>query len=152
MVLLRKNRNRLIALMFGALAIPLGLAEEASQVPATPMAQADNLEIEAEILNLGDMAGYCIWSDSNIAPRSFELELNVKQSDEDLIVTVMHEMVHVWQYATGRVRERFRPMHRQIWKNSSRWYGDTKYSELPWEREAYKLQEELYDKYTIGSS
>ena len=113
---------------------------------------ADNLEIEAEILNLGDMAGYCIWSDSNIAPRSFELELNVKQSDEDLIVTVMHEMVHVWQYATGRVRERFRPMHRQIWKNSSRWYGDTKYSELPWEREAYKLQEELYDKYTIGSS
>ena len=50
MVLLRKNR--FIALMFGALAIPLGLAEEASQEPATPMAQADNEEIE-EVVVIG---------------------------------------------------------------------------------------------------
>ena len=48
MVLPRKNK--LIALALGALAIPFGLAEEAAEEPATPMAQADNKEIEEVVV------------------------------------------------------------------------------------------------------
>ena len=105
---------------------------------------ADNLEIEAEILNLGDMAGYCIWSDSNIAPRSFELELNVKQSDEDLIVTVMHEMVHVWQAATRKMKDL--PFGRKMYMGKV--YDETTaYEDEPWEIEAYDMQGGLLEKF-----
>ena len=55
-------------------------------------------------------------------------------------------MVHVKQFAKEELKERFRPYHREMW------FGEeidtnNKYKSLPWEVEAYKLQELLYNEY-----
>ena len=52
-----------------------------------------------------------------------------------IIKTVLHEMIHVKQYAEGRLTQ-------------TEWMGrphpDLPYRELPWEIEAYAREQELY--------
>jgi len=109
---------------------------------------ADNLEINVELKKIhGTPVGFCMWADDNIKPREFDIELDKTQSDEELLVTVMHEMVHASQYANGRLRERFVPRHRVDWMDGNKVYDNTKYKDLPWEQEAYQLQEVLYENF-----
>jgi len=62
---------------------------------------------------------------------------------EDVIKTVMHEMVHVWQWATGLCKDY--ADGRRMWKGKD--YTDTPYSNQPWERQAYRMQETLFEKW-----
>ena len=55
----------------------------------------------------------------------------------------MHEMVHVWQGATGRMKDKFRGGYKQLWKckdGKYRNYTNTDYDKQPWEVEAYRMQ------------
>ena len=88
-----------------------------------------------------------MWADDNIKPREFDIEIDKTQNDEELLVTVMHEMVHASQYAKGHLRERFMPRHRVVWMDGNMVYDNTKYKDLPWEQEAYQLQEVLYENF-----
>jgi hypothetical protein len=53
-------------------------------------------------------------------------------------------MVHVKQYAKGELKERYKYGHKQLWKGKD--HSDTDYWDQPWEKEAYKLQDEMYAK------
>ena len=69
--------------------------------------------------------------------------LHKKISLEEYIETIIHEMVHVWQGATGRMKDRFKGGYKQLWKckdGKYRNYTNTKYASQPWEVEAYKMQ------------
>ena len=64
-------------------------------------------------------------------------------SAEEFIECIMHEMVHTWQGATGRLKDKFRGGYKQLWKcrdGKYRNYKNTKYDKQPWEVEAYRMQ------------
>ena len=90
--------------------------------------------------------GYCHIADDNLnRPREFmiELDASMKHTFIDILTWLAHEMVHLKQFVrkelcdfeSGRVQ----------WK--SRCYGKIRYSDMPWEKEAYRLENELYEMF-----
>ena len=90
--------------------------------------------------------GYCHIIDDNLnRPRQFmiELDTSMKYGFDQILTWLAHEMVHLkqfvrkelWDYETGRVQ----------WK--SRTYGRLHHDDQPWEREAYRLEGELYEEF-----
>ena len=88
--------------------------------------------------------GYCHIIDDNLSrPREFmiELDTSMKHKFDQILTWLAHEMVHLKQfvrkelydYETGRVQ----------WKSRS--YGRVHYNDQPWEKEAYRLENELYE-------
>lgn len=74
-------------------------------------------------------------------PREFILEINRNQSEEEIIHTLAHEMVHVRQYAYGELNE-----------EATYWCGkqyahDLKYHEQPWEIEAHDVSNIILHDY-----
>ena len=107
----------------------------------TLMPRMRTLEITVNIKKLtGDAVGWCMMEDTN---REFTIDVHNKLTLKDFVTTICHEMVHVKQYArkemddgqnTGRAR----------WKTKTI-PMDTKYYDLPWEKEAYRMQDKLAD-------
>ena len=90
--------------------------------------------------------GYCHIIDHSLSkPREFmiELDASMRHSFDNILIWLAHEMVHLkqfvrkelWDYETGRVQ----------WK--SRTYGKLHYDDQPWEVEAYRMEEKLYDEF-----
>lgn len=103
------------------------------------MPRIRNIEIDINLKKIGgDVAGYCMQLDTN---REFEIEVDKTLSVRDLVLTVCHEMVHVKQYVRKEMDERGRR-----WKKAEI-SNDTPYMELPWEKEAYRLQAKLAKAY-----
>ena len=96
------------------------------------MPRMKTLDVEIQINNLkNNTAGYCMMADDN---RTFELEVNKKLDIVEMITTVCHEMVHVKQYARN-----------ELGINEN--HDDQNYFDLPYEKEAYELQEVLLKEY-----
>ena len=90
--------------------------------------------------------GYCHIVDDDLnRPREFciELDASMKYDFGDILTWLAHEMVHLKQfvrgelfdYATGRVQ----------WKTRS--FGRLDHADQPWEKEAYRLEGELYEMF-----
>ena len=90
--------------------------------------------------------GYCHITDDNLnKPREFMIELDTSMihSFDQILIWLAHEMVHLKQfvrkelydYETGKVQ----------WKK--RMYGNVNYEDQPWEKEAYRLEEKLYEEF-----
>ena len=103
-----------------------------------------SLEITIEFKNLKGVDGWCMWEDDNVNPREFNIMVYRGFGRENVIKTVLHEMVHVKQYAKGELKERYKYGHKQLWKGKD--HSDTDYWDQPWEKEAYELQDEMYAK------
>lgn len=96
------------------------------------------LDITVNIKKLtGDAVGWCMMGDDN---REFEIECSKELTLKDLVTTICHEMVHVKQYYRKEMSDTgFK------WKKKSI-PQDTNYYDLPWEKEAYRLQDGLAQK------
>ena len=93
------------------------------------------LEITVNIKKIkGDAVGYCMMEDTN---REFEIEVSRVLSLKDFITTLTHEMVHVKQYARNEMDG-----VGMRWKKAKVKEG-TNYWDLPWEKEAFKMQDKL---------
>ena len=84
--------------------------------------------------------GFCGMTDNN---RTFEIEIDSKMGINELVTTICHEMVHVKQYARNEMND-------GIVKGRARWKTktipeDTNYWDLPWEKEAYRMEKKLAD-------
>ncbi len=66
-----------------------------------------------------------------IEDREYEININNKQNGDDFLTAIFHEIVHVKQYI------------RKQYKNDE----GLNYLDKPSEKEAYKLQEELLEKW-----
>jgi len=80
------------------------------------------------------VCGYC--DEVDIDEDWVEVELNTTLKRESMIATIFHEMVHVQQILTKRL----------VQGSPSTWNGieyGNDYSELPWEIEAYDLEEKM---------
>ena len=75
--------------------------------------------------------------------RACHIEIDKKQKDDDFITCILHELVHVKQYLKGELKD--------ISALEQRWKGESHisidYYDLPWEIEAYHLQEVLLEEY-----
>lgn len=127
-------------------------AEEAALWAADQLMQwrlHKNIFVEIEVVeNLfidENAIGFTAIEGETIRPREFKIVLDSKLSNRDFIRTVMHEMVHVRQWAKGELKERVRPLAATYWMNED--HTNTKYEDQPWEIEAYCLQDILAKTY-----
>lgn len=102
------------------------------------------------IQNLKKKHGYrgsAIWDDDNHRPREFTIEVDAGLTRRMTTITLLHEFCHVEQYARGRLKDLMRHYSLKKWEKKIINENKTKYMKLPWEREAYKLELELYEKW-----
>jgi hypothetical protein len=93
-----------------------------------------------------DAIGWCTYEDDKIKHREFTIDVSSQQTIEAFIKTIMHEMIHVKQYANGEIRESFKTGELLVtWDNTD--HTKTSYSRAPWEKEAYRVQNKLYSKF-----
>lgn len=104
-----------------------------------------HVDVHFKGIRKGGADGYCEWIDSNVAPREFKITVERSLGKENIIKTIIHEMVHVKQYAKGELAERYKDGHKQLWKAVD--HSNTKYDDQPWEIEAHTLQDSLYEEY-----
>ena len=108
------------------------------------MPRKKNLSIDVNIVDIPDDAeAYHCCVEKNY----HEIEIQQGLIEEDFITAIFHEMVHVKQHERGELKD-----HgiRKAWKGEehiSIFSTTDEYMELPWEEEAYRLQEEMYTKW-----
>jgi hypothetical protein len=101
------------------------------------------------------MPGACAFMESDVlTPGYFAIKFNRKvKKDTDCEILLAHEMIHVEQHVKGLVEDMW--MHGK-WYSS--WKGadpipldtgdlGTAYYDLPWEKDAYERQDELYSRW-----
>jgi len=76
--------------------------------------------------------------------REFTVRIDVSLPLEELISTMLHEMVHVWQYITKRMVYKW--VH-EVRFNKDVYSWDMPYNDRPWEIEAHKMEKQLKEKY-----
>lgn len=99
--------------------------------------------------NLDALHGLIYVEDYNSAgkPRSFVIEVNRKDPEDEIIQTLAHEVVHMRQYAYGYLNEEM-----------SSWMGEKvnsdkmNYFEQPWEIEAIDVGNLIYYLYSTEQS
>jgi hypothetical protein len=102
--------------------------------------------ITVEVLHRGllreGVYGWCSVTDCDWRPRSFLIELHNRLNEEDYIKTLLHECVHILQHIRGDLRDK---RGIRCWKGID--CSNLDYEEMPWEREAHKMEKELYNEY-----
>ena len=74
--------------------------------------------------------------------REFTIRIDVSLPIEQIITTILHEMVHVWQYVSNRMVYKW--VHEvKFEKQTYSW--DMPYDDRPWEIEAHRLEKQLKD-------
>jgi hypothetical protein len=109
------------------------------------MPRMKSLDICVQLSNDMEHAdGYCLAVDR----REFVIEVDSRLKGDDFITALTHEMVHVKQYARGETKD--------VNTFTKSWKGEEyiaaystvdEYMALPWEAEAYELQEVLCNEY-----
>ena len=90
--------------------------------------------------------GYChIVDDSLAKPREFmiELDASMRYKFDQILTWLAHEMVHLKQFVRGELCDY--ETGRVQWKSRS--FGRVHYDDQPWEKEAYRLEDELYEMF-----
>ena len=99
------------------------------------MPRVRTLEIDVNIKKLtGDAVGWCLMGDTH---KEFEIDVSKDLTLKDFITTICHEMVHVKQYYRKETDG-----YGKVWKKKSI-PENTGYYDLPWEKEAYRMQDKL---------
>lgn len=97
-----------------------------------------NIEIDLTKMK-DDVNGWCYHVDGNAC----HIEIDKRQKGDDFITCVLHELVHVKQFLKRELVDTNGLESK--WKGEAYLYID--YYNLPWEKEAYHLQEVLLKEY-----
>lgn len=114
------------------------------------MPRMNYLDISIYLKNLSHgLVGECRVIDDPAfsRPRTFDIEIHGSMKLSEQLRTVVHEIVHVKQYARGELYQSARSSKIK-WKGE--WYTQTnvKYCRLPWEVEAFDKEKDLYQSWT----
>ena len=74
-------------------------------------------------------------------PRTFTIEIDRNQTEEEILRTMAHEMVHVRQYCKGELNEEMTYWRGQYFNK------EMNYDDQPWELEADILGDELFEEF-----
>ena len=107
------------------------------------MPEKNELDIYISIENLegkfDDWNGFMVQAKDK---KSYDIALDEKITDEQLTKTLIHELIHVWQYEIGFLKDCYKQEPaRTFWKNKD--YTNVPYSRMPWERQAKRMQPKL---------
>ena len=95
------------------------------------------LDITVEFTKMNDDAvGYCQMGDTN---REFIIEVDKTSGIKEMVTTICHEMIHVKQYVRKEMTDNLVEGGQATWRGR-KVNPNTKYYDLPWEKEAYRLQ------------
>lgn len=83
---------------------------------------------------------------NNFRPREYAIELNRHCDDDLMLTTLMHEMVHIKQYLLNELQFREKPTCHRKWMGNCV-DEEADYYSLPWEVEAYDMQDKLVEGY-----
>ena len=97
------------------------------------MPRMKTLDICVQIEDDCDVYGYCL----AVNKREFVIEVKEDLSDVDFLTTIMHEMTHVWQYATGRLAVNGKMEYKTQEEYENVWY----------EKQAYQMEKILLKKF-----
>ena len=87
--------------------------------------------------------GWTWTTDAQYRPREFEVELHNRMNPEEYTKTLLHELWHVQQHVRGILKDKH---NKRLWRGID--HSETDYDDQPWEKEALKMEEVLYTKYT----
>ena len=104
-----------------------------------------------ELVN-DNMDGFCEWIEENVNPREFAISINCKRSIDEVLISLAHEMVHVSQFVSNKLKHRIKGGYRFIWEGEVIDRDKYNYFDLPWEIEAYGLENDLYQKFMATKS
>jgi hypothetical protein len=91
--------------------------------------------------------GLCHITDDDLnRPREFmiELDTSMKHSFENILIWLAHEMVHIKQFVRGELFD-YELGGKVQWKSKT--YNCMKYIDQPWEKEAYRKEEQLFQEF-----
>jgi hypothetical protein len=91
-----------------------------------------------------DVFGLVAVEDYNASgkPRDFLIEIKKGLEEEDFLMTIAHELVHVRQYVRGDLNEEM-----SYWRGVSVDARKIPYDEHPWEIEAESVAKKLFELY-----
>ena len=97
--------------------------------------------------------GFCSISDDHFGsgkriPTWFTIELDTEQNFVQFFIVLCHELVHVKQYATLQLRERYHPTYKKFWKQKD--ITGRYYSQQPSEQEAYRKELKLATAFFVN--
>lgn len=97
---------------------------------------------------LEDCVGTAIFNGSSSSrSKNFSVMLNSALEGEELLETILHEMVHIWQMITKTVRYvADSNKYVAFWKGN-KFDPEKGYSSQPWERQAYYYEKILVSQY-----
>ena len=99
-----------------------------------------SFNIDIDLVNIeGEVNGWCMPIDR----RACHIEIDKKQKGDDFITCILHELVHVKQQFKGELKEM--KGIEKMWRGEVHICID--YMNLPWEKEAYAMQETLLIEY-----
>ena len=90
--------------------------------------------------------GFCQIMDDVDKPREFEIEIDAstKHDFRQILTWIAHECIHLKQFVLGELYDY--EDNTVQWK-TKRYKLHMDYDDMPWEREAYRLETKLYDKW-----
>ena len=103
-----------------------------------------NLHIRVKFLSNSEDYGAVYISDYNLTgnPRHFIMEISKEESIDMQINTMAHEMVHVRQFVKKEINEEL-----SKWKSRKINMHVVPYSKLPWEIQANKIGQKLFEEF-----
>ena len=95
-----------------------------------------------------DYLGLASVEDYNVLgmPNSFLIEI-CRNTEEEMLKSLGHELVHVLQYARGELNETM-----TLWRGKKIDSEKIPYFEQPWEQEAIILEQKLYDAFLASEA
>lgn len=113
-----------------------------------------NITLDIEIVSGLDVEGECVDEEGTKNPRWFTINLR-RQSIDDMIKVLAHEMVHVKQHAKNELSSGHMISTRGGLKMSFKWMGkiwkpkrkEHPYFDAPWELDAYGREVGLFQRY-----
>lgn len=113
--------------------------DRAMSVASSLLNLPENVWVNIEMTNCKSNGG-CVHLDEEDGYLMFDVDINKKQCAREIVITLLHEMKHVEQYATGRLGQ-------DTWLGQPR--PNLPYYDLPWEQEAFDFESRaihVYDK------
>lgn len=94
-----------------------------------------NITPDKNLVNKHGVYGDCLYEED----REFTLRIDTTLPLTEIITTILHEMVHVQQYLSGKMAK---------WEKEG-FEFDMDYESRPWEIEAHKKDKELKEKWDV---
>ena len=110
-----------------------------------------NLEVNIQLIRglkeSEGIYGDCIWEDRNHNPREFTIRVDSAESEDFILDTLAHEMIHVKQYARGELVDMVREPHTCKWMGEILDWTKIKAGDEPWEIEPWSESKQLFEEY-----